>query len=109
MKTTRIEFGFGIELNRDGDRIPDDLALYAKTVLCVAAAKRFGGYTWKDVDGGWLDKTDGRFFQERAVTLAVLTESEPIGAVSEMVDIIKLHLNQRAVYVVRSTVDAELR
>ena len=120
MKTLRIEFGFGVGQDKTGTTISKGEYDFAKCVLSVEAAKAFGGYTWTDVHGGWIDKSDDRFFQEPAVTIAVLVPQYECGwvpdgdspiletLIRDFADHIKRLLNQRAVYVVRSTVDAEL-
>lgn len=107
---TRIDFGFGIELDQHSVPIGFQRAEGALAAIRDRALSLFGACTLYRTEGDWRDPDSGRTFSERGCTLMVVAPEHPsletnIRAVAEF---IKEALNQRAVFVVRYPVQSEL-
>lgn len=63
--------GLGVEETRDGERIDPVRLARNRKVVAEYLAEAFGGYTFQDTVGGWVDPA-GRLVEERGLTIIVL-------------------------------------
>ena len=100
----RITFGFGIQLDKNGDRIPRGSAGSAIHDIKHKALELFGGFTIFNTEGGWRSPS-GAVAIENGRSLVVCMDyemqppSEKTAEVRAMADFIKARLNQEAVFV----------
>ena len=95
----RVEFTFGIGLDRDGNPIARHAANIAIGAILADASKLFGGGTLVLGQGFWRDPATGVVAREDTATIHTdLPVPEEI-ATARLVDSIKRHLNQAAVRV----------
>jgi len=98
----KIEFGFGVGEDRDGNVISIERHESALGAIRREAATLFGGYTLTRTEGGWRNP-QGRLVEEPGYTLSVLTDYPgdfPQWPMIDMAGHIKRELSQEAVYVV---------
>lgn len=107
MFTHKIEFGFGCELDRNHKRIPARKLAKILKLLEAAARLRFGGCTLVATRGTWVND-EGTIFSERGYTLIVYTGKAGIRLSSGMGAVIREVLQQEAVCVSITKVNAYL-
>lgn len=71
----KIEFGFGIEKDRDQNTLPKSLVDAAIATIKEEAAHQFGAYTLTAASGGWTNP-DGLLVTEPGYTLTVIIPQE---------------------------------
>src|SRR5689334_21475876 len=74
MKTNtsyRVEIGFGIGNDRNGFPIKARTLQHNKTAIETRAVHEFGGYTWINTSGGWMNPK-GVCVKEQGMTLLLL-------------------------------------
>lgn len=112
LNNIRIEFGFGIQRDRDLMGISRDDANQALRDIQIEAARLFGAFTIQQTYGGWTNGA-GRVVEEDGRTLFVIVPS-PVGLLDEEVlhtkvealaNLIKQSLNQEAVAISASPVN----
>lgn len=99
----KYEITFGIELDKNGDRllnIDGDLAS-----ILYTAAKSFGGYSLFEHSGGYIYK-DGTLSSEESMTLTILGKEADRSDVLQLADHIKYTLNQESVLLSESKINA---
>lgn len=95
--SVKLEFGFGIGLDRDGNRIaPEDAAAKLEVIQGFALA-RFGGFTLVKTEGGWRSPI-GHDYVEEGRTLIVYSSEPNCEDILAMASHIKNQLNQEAVF-----------
>jgi hypothetical protein len=95
----KIEFGFGVGEDRNGNLIRAVQRVGALGNIRRAACDLFRGYTLYKTVGGWINE-DGRIVEEPGCTLTVYSETLGVFRVDEMVNIIKSELRQHSVAVI---------
>src|SRR5688572_20166352 len=70
----KIEFGFGVGLDRNQNPISLLKMAAAVQAICTEAAKLFKAYTLTEVNGGWTNPA-GVLVTERGYTLTVIMPS----------------------------------
>lgn len=97
-----IKFTFGIEKDKDGKVITAPTPEKSIQVIRREVAKIFGGYTETAGHGGWVNTGTDELVEEASITLEVAITS-PIAniehKVTDIINIIKLLLNQECVLV----------
>lgn len=98
----KIEFGFGVGEDRNGDIITLERKTDAMHEIKRVAVELFGGYTLVKTDGGWKNAC-GRLVTEPGYTLVILVESDTRyfdeDPIKSMARVIKEQLFQEAVAV----------
>ncbi len=117
MKHFKIEFGFGVGLDRNHKRLSAVEVNRGLKTVRYEATRLFDGFTEYQTVGGWI-APDGTNFREKGRTIVVLlpleggiTEAEvrlQAESVLKLANCIKSSLHQRAVYVTRTEVDSDL-
>lgn len=103
----KLEFDFGIGERANGEPLDAETAVVGKAQLLRYVSELAGGCSLIVRDGAWLH--EGRLIVEPGYTLVVLTESGDLRALAPMiVRFIKRTFDQKAVFVTRTVVDAEL-
>lgn len=103
----KIEFGFGTELDRNGNHIENSVQRHATQTIRETACQLFGGCTMLETWGGWKSP-EGHLFRERGAMLVVYMDRNPAYSddlylcetVKQMAQTIKDSLNQQAVAVI---------
>jgi hypothetical protein len=103
----KIEFGFGVGQDADGNPIDQLQFVFAFKVIRLKAVDLFGGYTMCKTTGGWIDPT-GRLVEEPGYTLFVFSDFNEFEKYRMMAEIIKTELNQQAVAVTVTEVNFEI-
>jgi len=110
--THKIEFTFGIGLDKDFRRIPREVAVVQLECIRTAALDLFGGCTQITGTGAWRDDefmANGRTWVEDNCTLVVLTDLEwNRSAVAILAERIKVLLDQAAVLVTYPHITGEM-
>ncbi len=109
MKMIKVEFGFGIEEDKDGNGIsPQKLRNDLLPSIESFAAQTFGNYTLYQTDGGWINP-QGRLVQERGMTLMVLVSPDRVNldrVINSMATTVRDSLKQVCVAVTQTEVDS---
>lgn len=105
--THRIDFGFGVELDRDKHPISPGELTVALHQIGLAANSRFGGYTITETTGSWVNP-EGYTFTEAGRTLTVYTNQPGTYVALGLANIIKQELRQEAIMVSITEVNARI-
>ena len=104
----KIEFGFGVGEDRDGNAISIERRNTALAEIKRVAVEFFGGYTIVTTDGGWKNAR-GMLVEEQGRTLFVLIDESKgerhFFRADAMAEIIKGQLNQESVVVTKTAVE----
>lgn len=96
----RIDFGFGVSEDRDGNTITIIRREEAMDEIKRVCMSLFGGYTLTRTEGGWRNP-QGRLVEEPGYTLSVLAKSDTRyfdeDPIKSMAGCIKQQLAQEAV------------
>lgn len=106
----KIEFGFGLELDRDGVVLTTERKTLGLTQVRGSALNLFGGCTLTHTQGDWQCPESGVQYSERGATLFVLV-NPGFGLedkVRQLAEDIKRSLQQKAVFVTQSQVHSTL-
>lgn len=106
----RVDFGFGLELDRDGVALSTECKTLGLAQVRGSAMNLFGGCTLTHTQGDWQCPESGVLYSERGATLSVLTEWNPQteDKMKQLAEDIKRSLKQKAVYVTQFHVHATL-
>ena len=114
----KIEFGFGVGLDQNGNIIPEVVREAAIAGIRSRAVELFGGVTLTPTKGDWKDLDTGSVFSEEGRTLFVIVDPVSLfphwsdatleDRISGLARDIKEALNQKAVYVTRYPVQSAL-
>lgn len=108
---TKIEFGFGVELYKDGAPLRPDTRKRGVEFIIAMVTDLFGGCTLVDTPGTWRNP-HGILFEERGKTLIVYTtsscQSRITAKIKQTVTCIKEQLGQEAVAVTVTQVSTGL-
>ena len=105
--THKIEFGFGIQLDKDMQPISPEAAVGMLELLGAWANRQFGGYTLTPTFGSWVNDK-GVTFTEHGHTLMVYTDEKGTYGSIAMAVQIKEILRQEAVGVCITEVNARI-
>lgn len=105
--THRIDFGFGIQLDKDKNQIAMREQEKMLDRIGAWANHQFGGYTLTETVGSWVNP-GGYTFSERGRTLTVYTDQRGTFAALGMAERIKEELRQEAVMVSITEVNARI-
>ena len=112
MKHLKIEFGFGVGLDADGNKIRPAFRELGIREIREGAVNLFEGCTFIRTDGDWYDRETKRLYSETGVTISILIKPGSAASlekkIENLVKVIKRSLNQKAVYVTCYQVDAQL-
>lgn len=103
----KLEFGFGIALDRYGNKIPPEEAAAKLEVIQGFALGKFGGFTLVKTEGGWRSPS-GHDYIEEGRTLVVYSPEPSCDDILAMATIIKATLNQEAIFLALSHVLTQL-
>jgi hypothetical protein len=104
MTKTRIEFTFGIGLDRTGGAISPSYAFDALRSIGKRAAVQFGGYTLLESSGGWVSP-EGNLVTEPGRVMVIVTDTKTANLnVTDMAEFIATTLHQACVMVTTSRV-----
>jgi hypothetical protein len=106
--THKIDFTFGVELDKEKHRIFECDALAALGLIGLAAGSLFGGHTLTETVGSWVNY-EGYSFSEAGRTLTVYTDLRGTDAAVGLAELIKRELRQEAVLVSITKVNAIIR
>lgn len=108
MTNTKIEFGFGYEINRDGERLTLQQQASGLAAVKRAAAGLYSAFTLVGTEGAWTNPA-GKLVCEKGATLFVVVprfeSHEDEAKVHVLVGKIKEYLYQEAVAVTFTSVN----
>jgi hypothetical protein len=72
--SNKVTFGIGIERNKAGEFIPSADVDRLRDEALEVVARAYGGYSAREVSGGWFSPDLGKIIRERSILVETFTE-----------------------------------
>lgn len=110
--TVRLQFFFGVGLDRKGNPIPEAIVRVALQNITHSAMDVFGGCTMLSATGGWCSPRGQVFYEETRCLMMDLSYEEFVAVkrrskIRKIANLIRKELNQESVHVTWQTLNSE--